>query len=89
LCCQRILALRGKARLDCREVFVIVHVRRLLAVELLFGHRTGVVCARSTNRRSALLFQGVHQEVECLVEFLDAFVLELLGGLIQINPHLS
>ena len=40
-------------------------------------------------RRAALLLNRVHQLTECLGEFLDAFVLELLGNRVQINPYFA
>src|SRR4029077_7380192 len=39
--------------------------------------------------RPPLLLKRVHQLIECLVELLDAFVLELLRGRVQINPQFT
>ena len=36
-----------------------------------------------------LLLKRVHQPIECLDEFLNAFVLESLGGRVQINSHFA
>ena len=44
---------------------------------------------RLSHRRGPLFLKRVHQPIECLDELLDAFVFELLGGSVQINPHFA
>jgi hypothetical protein len=44
---------------------------------------------RLSYRRRPPPLKRVHQPTECLDKFADAFVLELLGGRIQINPHFA
>ena len=44
---------------------------------------------RRSYRRDPLLLKRVHQLIECRDEFLDAFVFELLGDQVQINPHFT
>jgi len=40
-------------------------------------------------RRHPLLLKRVHQLIECLGELLDAFVFELLGHRVQVNPYFA
>lgn len=42
-----------------------------------------------STRSGLLLFQRVQQSIERLDELLDAFVFELLGGRVKVNPQLS
>jgi hypothetical protein len=39
--------------------------------------------------RDSLFLKRVHQLIECLGELLDAFVFELLGHRVQINPYFA